>query len=103
MDSSNNLQTTGGVNDLSALSWVHEELRRSVESALKSLRRCLKEIGAAAGVNIDSVDPAALHSARQHLHQAAGGVGGAGRGGGGACSAGRSHPPPLTGRPLGVG
>lgn len=72
MDSSNTLQTAGGVNDLSALSWVHEELRRSLESALKSLRRYLKEADAAAGADVDSVDPAVLHSARQHLHQAVG-------------------------------
>ena len=72
MDSSHNPQTTGGVNDLSALSWVQEELRRSLESAVKSLRRYLKEADAAAGSDVDSVDPAVLHSARQHLHQAVG-------------------------------
>jgi hypothetical protein len=31
------------VDDLSTLAWVHDELRRSLESAHKSLRRYLKE------------------------------------------------------------
>jgi chemosensory pili system protein ChpA (sensor histidine kinase/response regulator) len=34
---------TESIDDLSALSWVQEELRRSLEAAHKSLRRYLKE------------------------------------------------------------
>ena len=33
------LPTTGPGDDLSSIAWVHEELRRSLESAHKSLRR----------------------------------------------------------------
>ena len=36
------------IDDLSTLAWVHEELRRSLEAAHKSLRRYLKEIDARA-------------------------------------------------------
>ena len=36
-------EETDAVDDLSTLAWVHEELRRSLESAHKSLRRYLKE------------------------------------------------------------
>ena len=35
--------------DLSALAWLHDELRRSLEAAHKSLRRYLKEAGAVGG------------------------------------------------------
>ena len=58
--------------DLSALSWVHDELRRSLELAHKALRRYLKEHEAAADSDVDAADPAVLHSARQHIHQGVG-------------------------------
>jgi chemosensory pili system protein ChpA (sensor histidine kinase/response regulator) len=58
--------------DLSALAWVHAELRRSLETANKSLRRYLKEADAAAGSDVDAVDPAVLRAARTHLHQGVG-------------------------------
>ncbi len=58
--------------DLSALSWVHAELRRSLEQAHKSLRRYLKEAVAASGSDVDVVDPAVLRSARAQLHQSVG-------------------------------
>jgi chemosensory pili system protein ChpA (sensor histidine kinase/response regulator) len=50
--------------DLSALAWVNGELRRSLETANKSLRRYLKEAEAARGGDLDAVDPAVLRSAR---------------------------------------
>ena len=37
------------VDDLSTLAWVHDELRRSLETAHKALRRYLKEAGAGSG------------------------------------------------------
>jgi len=56
--------------DLSALSWVQEELRRSLETANKALRRYLKE--QAQRSDLDTVDPAVLRQARSQLHQSVG-------------------------------
>src|SRR4051794_34817950 len=58
--------------DLSALAWVHDELRRTLEAAHKSLRRFLKEAEALGGSDVDSVDPAILRHARAQMHQGAG-------------------------------
>jgi chemosensory pili system protein ChpA (sensor histidine kinase/response regulator) len=58
--------------DLSALAWVHDELRRTLEAAHKSLRRYLKEADALGGSDVDSVDPAILRHARSQMHQGAG-------------------------------
>ena len=58
--------------DLSTLAWVHDELRRSLESAHKSLRRYLKEAEGVAGSDVDAVDPAVLRAARAQLHQGVG-------------------------------
>jgi len=58
--------------DLSALAWVHGELRRSLESAIKALRRYLKDNEAAAGGDIDAVDSSVLRAARTQLHQGVG-------------------------------
>ena len=56
--------------DLSALSWVRDELRRSLELANKALHRYLKE--AAQLSELDSVDPGVLRQARTQLHQSVG-------------------------------
>ncbi len=56
--------------DLSALAWVHDELRRSLELAHKALRRYLKE--QAQKTDVDSIDPAVLRQARNQLHQCVG-------------------------------
>ena len=50
------------VDDLSALAWVHEELRRSLDAAHKALRRFVKEAEALASSDIDAVDPAVLRA-----------------------------------------
>ena len=63
---------TESSDDLSALAWVHEELRRSLEAAHKALRRFVKEAEALGGSDIDAVDPAVLRSARTQLHQGVG-------------------------------
>jgi chemosensory pili system protein ChpA (sensor histidine kinase/response regulator) len=63
---------SGRDDDLSALAWVHVELRRSLETAHKSLRRYLREAEAAAGSDVDAVDPSVLRSARSQLHQGVG-------------------------------
>ena len=58
--------------DLSALAWVHDELRRTLEAAHKSLRRYLKEADTAGNSDVDTVDPAILRHARSQMHQGAG-------------------------------
>lgn len=58
--------------DLSALAWVQDELRRSLDAAHKALRRFIKESEAQQGADVDAVDPAVLRSARQQLHQGVG-------------------------------
>ena len=45
--------------DLSAVAWVLEELRRSLDAAHKGLRRFLKELEAVEGSDTDAVDPQA--------------------------------------------
>ena len=58
--------------DLSALTWVQAELRRSLDTAHKSLRRYLKESAAIGRSDVDMVDPGVLRVARTALHQAVG-------------------------------
>ena len=58
--------------DLSALAWVQEELRRSLESAHKALRRFIKDAEAVSGSDVDAVDPAVLRTAHQQIHQGVG-------------------------------
>ena len=63
--------TDPGTHDpLSALSWVQEELRRSLETANKALRRYLKEQEQRG--DLDTIDPAVLRQARSQLHQSVG-------------------------------
>ena len=66
------LPTAGPTDDLSSIAWVHEELRRSLEAAHKSLRRFLKDAEAVTGSDIDSVDPGVLRAARAQIHQGVG-------------------------------
>jgi chemosensory pili system protein ChpA (sensor histidine kinase/response regulator) len=63
---------TETIDDLSALSWVQDELRRSLEAAHKAMRRYLKEAEALAGSDVDAVDPGVLRTARAQLHQGVG-------------------------------
>ncbi|MDP4301686.1 hybrid sensor histidine kinase/response regulator [Leptothrix discophora] len=58
--------------DLSALAWVLEELRKSLEQAHKGLRRYLREAEASASADLEDVEPAVLRNARQQLHGAVG-------------------------------
>ena len=58
--------------DLSALAWVHEELRRSLDAAHKALRRFVKEAETLASSDIEAVDPAVLRGARAQIHQGVG-------------------------------
>jgi chemosensory pili system protein ChpA (sensor histidine kinase/response regulator) len=54
--------------DLSALAWVHEELRKSLETAQRALRRYMREAEASAQSDLDDVEPSILRTARQQLH-----------------------------------
>src|SRR6476659_2786069 len=73
MESSRNTDATGETaDDLSALAWVHDELRRSLDVAHKALRRFVKEAEALHGSDVDVVDPAVLRTARAQIHQGAG-------------------------------
>jgi chemosensory pili system protein ChpA (sensor histidine kinase/response regulator) len=58
--------------DLSALAWVLDELRKTLEAAHKSLRRYLREVVAVEGADLDDVEPAILRNARQAIHQSVG-------------------------------
>ncbi|MGZ5204228.1 MAG: Hpt domain-containing protein, partial [Caldimonas sp.] len=58
--------------DLSAIAWVQEELRRSLEAAHKSLRRFIKDLEAVTGSDLDHVDPGVLRTARSQIHQGVG-------------------------------
>ena len=69
MDAPHDTET---IDDLSALAWVQDELRRSLEAAHKAMRRYLKEAEALAGSDVDAVDPGVLRAARAQLHQGVG-------------------------------
>jgi chemosensory pili system protein ChpA (sensor histidine kinase/response regulator) len=58
--------------DLSALAWVHDELRRTLEAAHKALRRFLKEVEAARESDLGAADPSVLRQARAQVHQGVG-------------------------------
>jgi len=58
--------------DLGPLAWVHEELRKSLDGALKSLRRFVREAAVARESDLAALDSSALRMARQQLHQASG-------------------------------
>ena len=58
--------------DLSALAWVQDELRRSLEAAHKGLRRFVKEYQTVFDSDVAAVDPAVLRGVRQQLHQSVG-------------------------------
>jgi chemosensory pili system protein ChpA (sensor histidine kinase/response regulator) len=61
-----------GTPDLGPLAWVLEELRKSLDTANKALRRFLREADAARGSDLGSVDASQLRIARLQLHQASG-------------------------------
>jgi chemosensory pili system protein ChpA (sensor histidine kinase/response regulator) len=64
-------EATAG-DDLSALAWVQGELRRSLDTAHKALRRYVKEAEAVVTSDVDAVDPAVLRTARVQIHQGVG-------------------------------
>ncbi|NMM06549.1 Hpt domain-containing protein [Polaromonas sp.] len=58
--------------DLGPLAWVLDELRKSLESAAKALKRFVREAEAARGSDLAALDASQLRIARQQLHQAVG-------------------------------
>ncbi len=66
------------LNDLGPLAWVFEELRKSLDSANKAIRRFIRESEQARHSDLEAVDPGSLRVARQQLHQAVGALDGVG-------------------------
>jgi chemosensory pili system protein ChpA (sensor histidine kinase/response regulator) len=69
---SSHQQDQESIDDLSALAWVQDELRRTLEAAHKTLRRFVKEQEALPSSDVDAPDVGVLRSARAQLHQGAG-------------------------------
>ena len=61
-----------GVNDLGPLAWVLEELRKSLDSATKALKRYVRDAELAKGSDLNAADASQLRIARQQLHQSVG-------------------------------
>ncbi|MFM7332073.1 MAG: Hpt domain-containing protein, partial [Brachymonas sp.] len=61
-----------GVNDLGPLAWVLDELRKSLDSATKALRRYVRDAELAKGSDLNAADASQLRIARQQLHQSVG-------------------------------
>ena len=79
MDSLRNSEMADGLgadieitSDLSALSWVHDELRRSVDHALKALRRHVRECQSGVDFIQGLSGSTQLQIVQHHLHQSAG-------------------------------
>ncbi|WP_296445840.1 Hpt domain-containing protein [Rhodoferax sp. UBA5149] len=59
-------------NDLGPLAWVLDELRKSLDGAIKALRRFVRDAELARGSDLAALDASQLRIARQQLHQAVG-------------------------------
>lgn len=70
----NTAPTDGGHSelDLGPLAWVLDELRKSLDGAVKALRRFVYDAEVARESDLASLDTATLRMARQQLHQAGG-------------------------------
>ena len=66
------MDSDAAMNDLGPLAWVLDELRKSLDSATKALRRFVRDADAARGSDLADVDASQLRIARQQLHQAVG-------------------------------
>ena len=58
--------------DLGPLAWVLDELRKSLDGAIKGIRRFIRDAEAAGGVTASGFDITPLRNARQQLHQSVG-------------------------------
>ncbi|MFN7153959.1 MAG: Hpt domain-containing protein [Acidovorax sp.] len=63
---------TQGDQDLGPLAWVLDELRKSLDGAVKAMRRFVRDAEAARESDLASLDAGPLRIARQQLHQACG-------------------------------
>jgi chemosensory pili system protein ChpA (sensor histidine kinase/response regulator) len=61
-----------GINDLGPLAWVLDELRKSLDSATKALKRYVRDAELAKGSDLSSADASQLRIARQQMHQSVG-------------------------------
>jgi chemosensory pili system protein ChpA (sensor histidine kinase/response regulator) len=59
-------------NDLGPLAWVLDELRKSLDGAVKAMRRFVRDAELARGSDLSELDASHLRVARQQLHQAVG-------------------------------
>ena len=66
------VEPDSAVKDLSPLAWVHDELRKSLESAAKALKRFIRDADVVTGIDLSSIDKGQLRIAHQHFHQAVG-------------------------------
>jgi chemosensory pili system protein ChpA (sensor histidine kinase/response regulator) len=58
--------------DLGPLAWVLDELRKSLDSAVKALKRFVRDAEHSLGSDLAALDASQLRIARQQLHQAVG-------------------------------
>ncbi|QIL83432.1 response regulator [Diaphorobacter sp. HDW4A] len=63
---------THGEQDLGPLAWVLDELRKSLDGTVKSMRRFVRDAEVARDSDLASLDVSPLRMARQQLHQASG-------------------------------
>ena len=63
---------TQGDQDLGPLAWVLDELRKSLDGAVKAMRRFVRDAEAARESDLAALDAGTLRIARQQLHQACG-------------------------------
>jgi chemosensory pili system protein ChpA (sensor histidine kinase/response regulator) len=61
-----------GLNDLGPLAWVLEELRKSLDTSTKALKRFVRDAEAIRGSDLAALDASQLRIARGQLHQAVG-------------------------------
>ena len=66
------LQTDAPIADLGPLAWVFDELRKSLDTANKAIKRFVRETEQSRNNDLEAVDPGSLRLARQQLHQAVG-------------------------------
>lgn len=58
--------------DLGPLAWVLDELRKSLDGAIRALHRFVRDAELARGLDLAALDASQLRIARQQLHQAVG-------------------------------
>ena len=62
----------GNTSDLGPLAWVFDELRKSLDSANKALKRFAVDVADARESDLSAADPSSLRVARSQLHQVVG-------------------------------